>query len=91
LNKISKNAIDLDALLVTLVGHPIGNKRAKASFAIEASSERVQTSIDKWKAEVKVGLAIQTQKADERWTPMMEKQDKKIELEASRVVVKEIK
>jgi hypothetical protein len=51
----------------------------------------VQTSIDKWKAEVKVGLAIQTQKADDRWTPMMEKQDKKIELKASRVVVKEIK
>jgi hypothetical protein len=51
----------------------------------------VQTSIDKWKAKVKAGLAIQTQKADEMWMPMMEKQDKKIELEASRVVVKERK
>jgi hypothetical protein len=91
LETVGDNIIDLDAPLATSEGCPIGNKKAKAAVAMAASSERVQTSIDKWKAEVITHLIIRARKADERLVSLMEKLDKKIELEASRVAAKKRK
>jgi hypothetical protein len=55
------------------------------------SSERVQSSIDKWKDMVTVGSIIRSQKSNDRYASMMEKQENKIELEASIVAVKKRK
>jgi hypothetical protein len=72
---VGDNTIDLDASLATSAGCPIGNKKAKAAVSMVTSSERVQTSIDKWKAEVTTHLIIQARKADERLVSLMEKLD----------------
>jgi hypothetical protein len=45
------------------------------------------TSIDKWQAPVTRQAVIRAMKADETWAAIMEKQEKKIELETTRVVV----
>jgi hypothetical protein len=79
--------IYLDVPLATSTGRPIGCKKAKAkAVVVEAtSSEQVRSSIDKWKTKIPV---IRAQETRERWASKLEKQDKKIELETVRVVVK---
>jgi hypothetical protein len=52
MKKAGSSTVDLDAPLDTSLGRPISNKTAKATLTMAASSKRVKTSIDKWKAEV---------------------------------------
>jgi hypothetical protein len=91
LKKASEGVIYLDAPLGTLAGYPIDNKKAKAAATQESSSERMTASIDKWQASMTMQVVMRAAKADERWAAIMEKQEKKIELETTRVVVKKRK
>jgi hypothetical protein len=52
LKKVGENVIDLGAPLATSAGCPIDNKKDKVAVTMEVPSEMVQTSINKWKAEV---------------------------------------
>jgi hypothetical protein len=91
LKKASEGVIYLDASLGTLAGYPIDNKKAKAAATQESPSERMTASIDKWQASMTMQVVMQAAEADERWAAIMEKQEKKIELETTRVVVKKRK
>jgi hypothetical protein len=48
LEKNKELVIDLEALLSTSAGHPIGNKADEATTIEVASSDMVQSSIDKF-------------------------------------------
>ena len=71
-------AIDLDALLNTSLGRPIGNKVAKAAALEAASTEKMQSSINKCIAEVSSNLLIRDAKADESWATLFERQAEKM-------------
>jgi hypothetical protein len=83
--------IDLDATFGTSVGHPIDNKKANVATAHAASSERVTSIINKWQTLVTKRDVIRAANADERWVSVIEKTEKKIELDTTRVAGKKRK
>jgi hypothetical protein len=88
---VGDNVVDLDAPLATSAGCPIDNKKDKVAVTMEVPSEMVQTSINKWKAEVTTHSIIRAQNANDRCVSMLEKQGKKIKLNVSRVAMKKRK
>jgi hypothetical protein len=88
---VGDNVVDLDAPLATSAGYPIDTKKDKVAVTMEVPSEMVQTSINKWKAEVATQSIIRAQNANDRCVSMLEKQGKKIKLDVSRVAMKKRK
>jgi hypothetical protein len=78
------------ASTVTLAGRPIGNKKTKLAAIEAASSERVQSSIDKCLTDVTTNLFIRDEKSDERWKALLLKQKENNVIE-ERVIVKKRK
>ena len=64
------------------------NKKAKAAVAAAASSERVQASIDKVLSDVSSNSTLRNQENEARCAALMEKTDKKLELEKAMVAGK---
>ena len=68
-------------------GWPVGNKKAKAAIAVVANSEWMNASIDKPNTKVSKNSTERRVINDARWATLMEKTDKKLELEESKVAV----
>jgi hypothetical protein len=88
LKKAGEAVINLTVPLGTSAGRPSNNKEAKAAAAREASSKRMDTSINKWQASVTTHAIIRVAKGDGMLVAIMENQEKKIELEMTRDTVK---
>jgi hypothetical protein len=70
--------INLDAPLATSTWHHIGNKTATNTTLEAASTEKIQSWINKCLADVYSHMLIRDQKADERWAALLQKQEEKI-------------
>ena len=78
------DVVDVDAS----EGRPVRNKKVKAAVAAAANSERMNASIEKVIAEVSKNSNKKRAANDAKWVTFMEKTDKKLVLEKSKLVVK---
>ncbi|KAE8778065.1 putative methionyl-tRNA synthetase [Hordeum vulgare] len=69
-------------------GRPDGTKRAKTARDAAPATERLQSSIEQCIADAKSNAAKREEKSEARWSALMTKQDAKLDLLRTNVVVK---
>ena len=69
-------------------GRPTWHKKAKATLAAAAKTDRVQSSIDKVLADVCSNSSLRRDEHNARWATLMQKADVRIDVEQKKAVVK---